>query len=34
MLTLGKNKGNIIDVKKIWHHRKGDKSHENRKDDY
>lgn len=27
MLTLDKNKSNIIDVKKIWHHRKGDKSH-------
>ena len=30
MLTLDKNKSNIIDVKKIWHHRKGDKSHENK----
>ena len=30
MLTLGKNKSNIIDVKKIWHHRKGDKSHDHK----
>ena len=30
MLTLGKNKSNIIDVKKIQAFRKGEQSHENK----